>query len=100
MKRLDEKHCRHALPTSDDDLEIAAYHRMKEDEMDKHQDWVEHLTTLRGDVALAVSRAEKNEMNGIELEALRIFRRRLDEAHDALIDLVGFAEERREKETV
>lgn len=68
--------------------------------MDKrYQDWVERLQALRGDVAIFANdvTTAKNCIPHLEEKALAEFLRSLGAAHDALVDLVGLAEEREEK---
>lgn len=51
-----------------------------------YSDWYEYLETLRGDVA--VKREEEGKaLPGVEQTQLDKFMSKLDEAHDALIDL-------------
>jgi hypothetical protein len=61
-----------------------------------YQDWVEHLTALRGEVALVIQDAEKQKMNTVELGTLEQFRRGLNVSHDALLDLIGIEELKQE----
>jgi hypothetical protein len=84
------------VPTSDAELEEIAYRNQKEEQMEKYQDWVEHLSALRGDVALTVQKENAKALveRRLEVTMMESFLRKLGEAHDSLVDLVGIVEER------